>query len=82
MKQLWYVYVLECADGTLYTGVTNDPEARLKAHQDGRGAKYTRGRLPVRVLGVPFVGSKSEASSEERRLKRLSRVMKLRLFGR
>lgn len=81
MNQPWYVYVLECCDGTLYTGVTNDPEARLKAHQDGRGAKYTRGRLPVRVLGVPFIGSKGEALSEERRIKRLRRSVKLRLLA-
>jgi putative endonuclease len=79
-SERWYVYVLECCDGTLYTGVTNDPEARLKAHQGGKGAKYTRGRLPVRVVGVPFVGSKGEALSEERRIKRMSRAVKLRLF--
>jgi putative endonuclease len=73
----WYVYVLKCGDGTLYTGVTNDPEARLKAHRTGRGAKYTRGRAPLRVLAVPFVGTRGEALSEERRIKRMSRAQKL-----
>jgi putative endonuclease len=71
------VYVLQCGDGTLYTGVTNDPEARIKAHCAGRGAKYTRGRTPIHVLGVPFFGTRGEALSEERRIKRMTRAAKL-----
>jgi putative endonuclease len=75
------VYVLECADGSLYTGVTNDLERRLEAHARGRGAKYTRGRLPVRLVALPFVGSKGEALSEEHAIKRLSRSAKLSRFA-
>ncbi|MGD1904095.1 MAG: GIY-YIG nuclease family protein [Geitlerinemataceae cyanobacterium] len=72
-----YVYILECADGTLYTGATRDLERRIAQHQSGRGAKYTRGRLPVRLVYAEFYDAIGEAFSREKRVQRLSRRQKL-----
>ncbi len=72
-------YILLCADGTLYTGWTNDIDKRLAAHNAGRGAKYTRGRGPVRLLYREECATKSEAMSREAALKKLSRKEKLLL---
>lgn len=60
-----YMYVLECADGTLYTGYTTDLENRLKKHNAGKGAKYTRARLPVKLLYSEAFPNKQEAMSAE-----------------
>lgn len=79
MKQ-WVVYIVECADGTLYTGITNDIEARIKKHNDGKGAKYTRSRLPVKLMKMFEMTDKSHASREEYRIKQLSRQDKLLLL--
>ena len=74
----WFVYMLKCADNTLYTGITTDLEKRLMEHNTSpKGAKYTRGRRPVEILGYISCTSRSEASQEEARLKRLSRREKL-----
>ena len=72
-------YILLCADGTLYTGWTNDIEKRLAAHNAGRGAKYTRGRRPVTLLYSEECASKREAMSREAAIKKLSRERKLLL---
>ncbi|HKI94586.1 MAG TPA: GIY-YIG nuclease family protein [Gemmatimonadales bacterium] len=75
----WLVYVLSCADGSLYTGVTNDLTRRLRAHARGVGAKYTRSRRPVTlVYAVPAAG-RGAALSREAAIKRLSRSAKLAL---
>ena len=74
-----YVYVLECADGTFYTGYTTDPERRVREHDAGEGAKYTRGRTPVELRHVERFESKSAAMSREYELKQLSRAEKERL---
>ena len=71
------VYVLACCDGSLYTGATNDLERRLRAHQARRAAKYTRGRLPVRLLAWWHPPTLSAARSQEARFKRLRRDAKL-----
>lgn len=71
-----YVYLLRCADGTLYCGWTNDPARRLAAHNGGRGAKYTRSRRPVSLVYLEPCGSRREALSREWHLKRLSREEK------
>lgn len=71
-----YVYVLECADGSLYTGYTTDPERRLEEHNDGAGAKYTRGRTPVELVHVERFASRSAAMSREYAIKQLSRARK------
>ena len=74
-----HVYVLECADGTLYTGYTTDVDRRVKEHEDGNGAKYTRGRTPVTLLHVETFASRSAALSREYEIKRKSREEKERL---
>ena len=76
----WWVYMLECRDGTLYTGCTDDIPRRLAAHNSGRGAKYTRGRGPVTLRYCEGAMDKPAALRREAALKRLSRVEKLRLI--
>ena len=77
----WFVYILRCADGTLYTGITNDVPARLAAHNSGKGAKYTASRLPVALAYAAEVPDRAEASRRESRIKRLSRAEKLALVA-
>jgi putative endonuclease len=77
----WFVYVVECADGTLYTGVARDVAARLAAHEAGRGAKYTRGRGPLRLLRKRRCETHGDALRLELALKRLSRDEKLALVS-
>ncbi|MBP1986403.1 GIY-YIG nuclease family protein [Halolamina salifodinae] len=74
-----YVYVLSCADGTLYTGYTTDVARRVAEHDAGEGAKYTRGRTPVDLVHVESFESKSAAMSREYAIKQLSRTEKERL---
>ena len=74
------VYILKCADGTLYTGWTTDLERRLQAHNSGRGAKYTRGRRPVRLAYREEQSDRSAAQKREAAIRRLSRADKLRLI--
>ena len=75
------VYVLECADGSLYTGYTTDLERRVAEHDAGDGAKYTRGRTPVELRYHERFDSKSAAMSREYEIKQLSRTAKERLVG-
>jgi putative endonuclease len=75
------VYVLECADGSLYTGYTTDLDRRVAEHDAGEGAKYTRGRAPVELRYQESYDSKSAAMSREYQIKQLSRVQKERLIG-
>lgn len=77
----YFAYILACADGTLYTGWTVDPAARLDAHNAGKGAKYTRARLPVRLLHAWEFDSQTEAMRFERTVKALSRKGKERLLS-
>lgn len=77
-----YVYVLRCADGTLYTGWTDDLSRRLAAHNAGRGAKYTRSRLPAELVYSEEYETKEQAMSREWHIKQLSRAEKLALIGR
>ncbi len=77
----WWVYIARCADGTLYCGSTPDLTARLKAHNDGCGAKYTRGRGPVTIAYERRMPDKSSAMCEEARIKRLVRRDKLELIA-
>ena len=77
----YYVYILKCAAGTLYTGFTNDLEKRLKAHNSGKGAKYTRNRLPVRLVYSETFSDKREAMSREWHIKHdMTREEKLKLI--
>ena len=75
-----YTYVLECSDGTYYCGWTNDLEKRLYAHNSGKGAKYTKSRLPVKLIYFEEYETKEEAMSREWHIKRLSRADKERLI--
>jgi putative endonuclease len=74
------VYLARCADGTLYTGITNDLVAREGAHNSGKGAAYTRGRLPIVVVYTEKVENRSAALRREAVIKRLSRPEKLQLI--
>ncbi|OYR42759.1 endonuclease [Halorubrum sp. Ib24] len=76
-----HVYVIECADGTLYTGYTTDVERRVAEHDAGEGAKYTRGRTPVTLRHVESFDSKSAAMSREHEIKSLTRAQKEALIG-
>ena len=75
-----YTYMLECADGTLYTGWTNDLQKRLAAHNTGQGAKYTRSRRPVCLVYAEVHEDRKEAMRREAAIKRLSRKQKLLLI--
>ena len=72
----WYVYLLRCGDGTLYTGTARDVERRLAAHRAGRGAKYTRGRGPLELVYVEAQPDKGAALRRELEIKRLTRRQK------
>ena len=76
-----YVYLLRCADGTLYCGWTNDLEKRLQTHNAGKGGKYTRTRLPVRLAYYEEYETKEEAMSREWHIKQLSRDQKKKLIS-
>jgi len=76
----WAIYILECADNTYYTGITTDMEKRLIAHNSGKGAKYTAGRLPVKTVYQKDNLSESQARKEEFRIKKLSRFDKEKLI--
>lgn len=76
----WLVYLLECADGSYYAGITNRLEHRLAAHNLGDGARYTRARRPVILLATQEHPDRSEASRAEARLKKLPRAQKLGFF--
>lgn len=80
MDKKWIVYILECRDGTLYTGITDDLERRLRAHEAGKGAKYTRGRGPLRLRYQETLPDKSAALKRECSLKRLRRSQKLAII--
>ena len=73
---MWTVYILECADGSLYTGITTDMERRLAMHVNGTGAKYTRGRWPFKVRYTQSHDNKSSALKREAEIKALSREQK------
>jgi putative endonuclease len=75
----WHVYIVRCADRTLYTGVAKDLTARIAAHNDGRGAKYTRQRLPVKLVYSEAAADRGAAQRRELQIKRLPRAAKREL---
>ena len=77
----WYVYMLRCGDGTLYTGITDDVERRLAAHRSGKGAKYTRGRGPLELVYTEEQPDKSAALRREMEIKKLRREQKEALIA-
>ena len=78
---LWHVYLLECTDGSLYTGISNQLTARYLAHMQGKGARYTRSHPPKRMIGSLLMPNRSLATMLEYRIKQLKPSQKLALFG-
>ena len=78
--KMWYVYLLRCRDNTLYAGMTDNLPKRIQAHNEGKGAKYTRGRGPVALVHYEELESRSAALKREAEIKRLNRTEKLRLI--
>ncbi len=76
-----YVYILECADNTLYAGYTTDLDKRIKVHNKGKGAKYTRARLPVKLVYSEIAENKSDALKREYKIKHLTRKQKEELIN-
>lgn len=76
-----YCYIVECADGTYYTGWAVDPEKRVKIHNKGRGAKYTKMRLPVKLVYVEEQPDRVAAMKRERAIKKMTREKKQKLFS-
>jgi putative endonuclease len=74
---MWYVYLIECRNGSWYAGITNDLEARYAAHAAGKGARYTRANPPVKLLGARPFPDRSAASRAEHEIKRLPKAKKL-----
>ena len=79
MEKIWKLYLLRCGDGTLYCGITDNLDRRLAAHRSGKGAKYTRGRLPLELVYQEDGPSHSEALKREIAVKKLPRKEKLKL---
>jgi putative endonuclease len=77
----WWCYILQCADATLYTGITNDFDKRIAAHNAGTASKYTRVRLPVTPVYREASENRSEASKREAKIKRLTRQQKIALIN-
>ena len=80
MENTWYLYILRCRDGSLYTGITTDVEKRFEAHQSGKGAKYTRGRGPLELVYRETCGDRSTALKRELAVKALTREQKMELI--
>lgn len=80
MEEIWYLYILRCGDGSLYTGITTDVERRFKTHCQGKGAKYTRGRGPLTLVYRETCGSHSQALKRELEIKALPRQEKEKLL--
>ena len=76
-----FAYILRCADGTLYTGYARDVDRRLDTHNSGRGASYTRGRRPVRLVFAESFDTQKDAMRRERQIKKLTRAQKLALIA-
>jgi putative endonuclease len=82
MGQVWFCYIVECADGSLYAGITTELERRLARHNQGVASRYTRGRRPVRLVHAERYPDRAAASRREHEIKSLSRLSKRRLLGR
>jgi len=79
-KDKWFVYILLCSDGSLYTGSTNNPEVRLSDHNNGKGGRYTKSHKPLKRVYLEALGSKSEALKREREIKSWNRAKKIQLL--
>lgn len=81
MERPWQLYLLRCGDGTLYTGIALDAQKRLLAHQRGKGAKYTRGRGPLKLVYTETCANHSDALKRELEIKAMSREEKEKMIG-
>lgn len=79
-NKIWWVYIIEASDGRLYTGITNDLDARWRKHQSGKGAKFFHGRKPVRLCYTEPQANRSSASKREAAIKQMTRCAKLELI--
>jgi len=77
----WHVYIVECADGSLYTGISTDVDARVSQHNEGKGAKYTRSRAPVKLVYMEPAETKGEALRREIAIKKLTAKAKRKLLA-
>lgn len=77
---MFYIYMVHCKDGTFYTGFTNDVEGRIRTHNEGKGARYTRGRLPVTLVYMESFADKSTAMKREYEIKKYPRIKKEELI--
>jgi putative endonuclease len=77
----WFVYILQCGDGTLYTGIATDVARRLDEHRTGTGSKYVRGRMPIRIAYTEEHPDRAAASKREYSIKRMTRHAKLAIIG-
>ena len=77
----WFVYILECNDNSLYTGITNDLKKRVSAHNSGKGAKFTKARLPVRLVYREPYKTKGDSLKREFEIKKMKRTEKLDLIN-
>ena len=77
----WYVYILECNDNSLYTGITNNLQKRITTHNSGKGAKYTKARLPVKLVYKETYRTKGDSLKREFEIKKLKRILKLNLIN-
>ena len=80
MEEIWYLYILRCKDGSLYTGITTDVSRRLEEHRRGKGAKYTRGRGPLELVYREVCGTHSQALKRELEVKAMKRERKEQLL--
>ena len=78
---MWFLYLILCDDGTIYTGISPTPEKRFQTHQAGKGAKYTKTRSPLQLIYTELVGTRSEATKKELKVKKLSHLEKRKLAG-
>jgi putative endonuclease len=76
---VWYIYIILCSDNSLYTGITTDPERRFREHADGSGAKYFRGRRPLRIVYLEGDHTRSSAGRRELKIKKMSHIDKTAL---
>lgn len=81
LNQTWWIYIVQCSDNSYYTGLSNDVENRIKKHNSGKGAAYTRGRGPVKLIYSEKFSSYSEAAKREIAIKKLNRQEKIILIS-
>lgn len=78
---MYFVYILKCKDGSLYTGITTDPKRRLKEHKEGKGGRYTRSREVLKIIYKEKFKTRGKALKREAEIKKMPRILKLKLVG-